>query len=346
MGINLNKILCIPVALMLLLAVTVVPTMATSPKDQPFPEDKGKYFGIDDPVKQKIKEFKARGMNDTAVVLNIKAQGMFWDPKTDDHGVGILLTPEESAQFKLNSSRVIYNSTELSTYANVSANVSPMSAVGGTQANIVWRTSDSTYKGICGNMVAGSLAISQTGTSNHCITSHVGGPNSGDDWIEVGIRCDINVDGQPLGPYTLFTYWGKGGSAAWYCPPGFSIGPSTSITFLIIIGSYDSSHNAYPYDVYVNGQFVRRVYINRATACVDYANEIWRPNESVSYTSDTSNAEISSAWLINSNYNWIAWNHNIEDYEFWAPYFGLPMTGGRYEEGSNPSFWHFWSRTS
>jgi hypothetical protein len=334
---------------MLLIAAIAIPAIAISSKNQTIntlsknqshPSSLGKYFGIDDPVEQKIKELKAQGMNDSDIVENLKAQGMFWDPKTDDHGVGVLLTPEESAKYNMGGSRAVYS-------GEISTSIGPLSVIGGTQANIVYKTSDSNYKGVCGNMKPGSLAISQTGTSNHCITSHVGGPNTAtDDWIEVGIRRDINVNGQPLGPYTVFTYWGHGGTAAWYCPPGFSVGPDTTIAYQIVIGSYDSSHNAYPYDVYVNGQFVRRVYINRETACVDWANEVWRPNESVSYTSDISNAEISSTWLINSNYNWVAWNHNIADNEFWAPYFGFPMTGGRYEEGSNPIFWRFWSHTT
>ncbi len=32
---------------------------------------------------------------------------MFWDPKTDDHGVGVLLTPEESAKYNMGGSRVV-----------------------------------------------------------------------------------------------------------------------------------------------------------------------------------------------------------------------------------------------
>lgn len=307
------------------IVVSITPTVTASVTNPRIVPSHGQYYGIDDPVLSKIKDMTAKGSNNSTIVSELNKLGMFWDPKTGDHGIGKLLTPEEMAKLPSMQNPETMYATATSGLTPSSMGVTPMTTYTGTQANVFWKSNNMLYDEDLYNIVPGSLVISTSGTTNHCITSHMGG---GSDWIEAGIRRDVQ-NGQ-LGPYTVFTYWGYGGSQAWYCPSGFSIGPDTVVGFALERSEpYDSQYNGYPYDFYVNNQWVRRVYMNYAANTVDWANEMWRASQSNNYDRDSSSAQMSEGVLHESSSGyWDAWASGFPDTYYVAPN-PCPMTSSR-----------------
>lgn len=342
---NIRAGVMIIIAVIVLSAITPFVTFAQSQQstiNTSNIQTHGQYYGKDDPVLVQINDLKEKGTTESAIANELAKQGMFWNNATGDHGIGKLLTPEEIAKLPPHINPEIMNSSSINGFSISANGVSPLTSYTGTQANVFWKSNNAVYDEDLFNIKPGSLVISLTGTTNHDITSHMGYSNGGSnwDWIEAGIRRD--VQGSSLGPFTIYTYWGKGGSEAWYCPSGFSVGPDTSVSFAMeLSGPYNSQYNGYPYDFYVNNQWIRRIYMNSISNTVDWANEIWRQSSSNNYDRDSSNAQVYEGIMQSNSGYWYAWGPGFQDNYNVAPY-PCPMSSSRTQyTDSSGTFWNW-----
>lgn len=246
-----------------------------------------------DPVTLKIREFRAQGMNDTQITVELAKLGMGWYPKTGATWIGTSPTPEELARTPAMPPPFQPDSPITSNF----------------QANQVMNTTSYSYTAISLDMKPGSIAKGPLKTLYHYVTTHMGKEISPTQprWTEVGVRNDIY--------YINPRYYTYDNDEGYWVFHGDKTDKETYDWYEIqLTGVHDSS--GWVYNIFIKGNFVRSGHLAYYYNTVDTANEIF--SDTGLWVRDTS-AAIHKNMYLSSGSGWINWNHNVGTLFWHAP---------------------------
>ncbi|MCJ7773486.1 MAG: hypothetical protein MUP22_10185 [Desulfobacterales bacterium] len=262
----------------------LVQATLTASKRKPWPTK-----NLVNPVEPKIAEFKAKGMTDAQITVELRKLGMGWDPNSGATGlIGESPSPEELGMPRTKS---MPGSSSSRSYI---------------QKSVAFATPSWDYTGIGNYMYPGSMPIDDDETYTHYITTHLGRPYPYFEWTEVGVLArnttayvwyfTYDNDEQIYGDYMAL----HGVKSNLYTADAYAI---------MLNGTYDSSFGGYWYDIYINWSWKRNGHLTFRGNEANDANEIF--SDTGDFTED-SGCKFHDNYLYNYYYNWINWNASTD----------------------------------
>ena len=290
-----------------------------------------------DPVRQQVKDMKAKGLNETVIVKKLKEQNIIYWPEKDEWAKGTELTPEELKNYQLHIDKL--NKQYGFTSNNKTVQVKTISSDEINQVDDMLKTPDSdfTYTGWVGAMKPGSVAVANSkygGSFQHIITTHLGGQGS---VIEIGVIRSYDIQS-----YNVVTFQGNiDGTPVHYR----TVNPEDWHNYEILVTTNHNSQG-YLYYVYFDGSQVRSGRLNSLNNQVTQNNENWKYTTAPSFSVDTSHAVYNIQSLAkNGNSNFFPWNSTIpyaSSNDYYATY---PQHQILDDQGWNPHNWYHESWT-
>lgn len=269
--------------------------------------DDGKLKNFKNPVEVIVEKLRMRGYSDEKIVRILEKYNMFYDPKTGATAIGIKLPPDLESRLPTRSFQ-----TEVESCSPCSAQQ---------------RTEYPLYRGINTNIMPGSMAINQSGTFQHVVTTHVGREYRGSNyWVEVGVFRDLGFP-----DWWLFTYDNDEGQWMWH---GVITGEQNQFKNYIIYVYDNRDNNGYNYGVWIEGDWVRGGHLPWLENYVDEAKEVWSNTGVV--TSDTQKAVFRDPFLYYQD-RAIWWNEEVST-TWWPVEKNYPVKENHYIGGYSWTF--------
>lgn len=215
------------------------------------------------PSKKIITFMKGKGYSNSQITDLLTKNGYGWDADTGATWKGTAPTTEE---LKIISQ---IRGPGYNPFATSSQNkeISPLAGSGRTGGAIQNVNDENSFFGINLYMSPGSMTVSSTGTFQHVVTTHVGKktPSGQDDWTEAGVTNSMN---DPYARY--FTYDNDEGG--WQFHGAAETGVFKN--YMIYVSSTPDS-SGYPYNTWINNNWVRSGHLKARQTGINNSNEIW-----------------------------------------------------------------------
>lgn len=246
-----------------------------------------------DQVTLKIQEFKAQGLNDDQITVELEKLGMGWYPKTGATWIGRTLTSEELANMPINVPAKA-PSAENSVTQQPSA---PLSLVSRASS---MRTSAYSWTGVSAKMVCGSMSVGSGQTQYHYVCVQLGDLNGITNWAEVVVTHNVGE------AYKWYTYDSdESGSSMVYYMDKNTASTATDTYTIMLGGTQDGG--GWHYDVWINYQWVRRAHLSNLWVQAGYQKEVYSNGQ---FTNDASHSIFYRNWLHNAQ-GWSYWTNTI-----------------------------------
>jgi hypothetical protein len=245
-----------------------------------------------DPVTLKIQEFRAQGLTDDEITVELEKLGMGWYPKTGATWLGRSLTPEEQANLPI-SIPVKDTSAENmdSIQDGVASFVSKASSM---------RTGGYSWDGVSAEMVCGSMSVASGQTQKHYACIQLGDLNGITNWAEIVVTHNLGE------AYKWYTYDSdeSGGTMEFYMNKNT---PSTATDTYIIMLDGTQDGNGWKYDMWINYNWVRSGHLSNRWVQAGFQKEVFSNGQ---FTNDASSTLFNRNWLHNSG-GWLYWTNNV-----------------------------------
>ena len=242
------------------------------------------------PVTLKINEFRAAGLSDEEITVQLAALGMGWYPATGATWIGEALSPEEADEMLMRKP-----ATESSTK---SESMQPGSAtrtvVGRTS---VMRTNKYSWTGVAAEIVCGSMSTSSGGTLRHYLCVQLGDLDCGTDWAEIVVTHNYGE----VYKWYLFDL----DEGAWIFLGNKNTPAYATDTFVIMLSGVKDSHG-WVYDVWINYVWKASGHISSHYVQAGHQKEIYSEGQ---FTDDTSDAIFFYNWLHDGS-SWSYWTNS------------------------------------
>ena len=246
-----------------------------------------------DPVTLKIQQFRAQGLSDDQITVELQKLYMGWYPKTGATWIGKSLTPEEQAEMP-----IPVPSTESAITTQQSNSIASPMALSSKVASM--RTSGSSWTGVSAEIVTGSMDVASGQTQKHYLCVQLGDLNGITNWAEVVVTHNVGE------AYKWYTYDSDepGTSMTYYMDKNT---PSTSAdTYVMMLdGTQDGS--GWKYDVWINYNWVRSGHLSNLNVQGGFQNEVYSNGQ---YSNDGSHSIFYRNWLHNAG-GWSYWTNSV-----------------------------------
>jgi hypothetical protein len=246
-----------------------------------------------DPVTSKIQEFRAQGLSDDQITLELQKLGMGWYPKTGATWIGTPLTPEEQAKMPI----PVPSTESVITERQSNSIASPLVL---SSKVAYMRTSGSSWTGVSTEIVCGSMDVASGQTQKHYLCVQLGDLSGITNWAEVVVTHNVGE------AYKWYTYDSDepGTSMTYYMDKNTS-SASADTYVMMLDGTQDGS--GWKYDVWINYNWVRSGHLSNLNAQGGLQNEVYSNGQ---YSNDASHSIFYRNWLHNAN-GWSYWTNSI-----------------------------------
>ena len=244
-----------------------------------------------DPVTLKIQEFRAQGLSDDEITVELEKLGMGWYPKTGATWIGRELTSEEMAKMPISVPDRDPSAENTATEQDgVAALVSRASSM---------RTSGYSWTGVSAEIVCGSMSVSSGQTQYHYLCVQLGDLNGITNWAEVVVTHNLGEN------YKWYTYDSDEGSSMVYYMDKNTPSTAKDTYVMMLDGTQDG--DGWHYDVWINYQWVRRAHLSNLWVQAGFQKEIYSNGQ---FTNDASHSIFYRNWLHNAQ-GWPYWTNSI-----------------------------------
>ncbi len=237
-----------------------------------------------DPVTLKVQEFKAQGLTNYQITVELEKFGMGWYPETGATWIGRTLTSEELA--KMPNTVISVDSLDINA---VTSQVSRRATM---------RTNFYSWTGVSAEVICGSMSVSSGQTQNHYVCVQLGDLNGISNWAETVVTHNYGE------AYKWYTYDNDEGGWAYYMDKNTA---STAVdTYVMMLdGTQDSG--GWHYDVWINYQWVRRAHLSSLWVQAGLQKEVYSNGQ---FTNDASHSIFYRNWLHNAQ-GWSYWGNTV-----------------------------------
>jgi hypothetical protein len=243
-----------------------------------------------DPVTLKIQEFRAQGLSDDEITVELEKLNMGWYPETGATWIGKALTLEENSRMP----------NGILTGEQAKNTVQTDTALASVSRYAYMRTNGYSWTGISAEMVCGSMSVSSGGTVRNYLCLQMGDLTGVSNWAEVVVTHNYGET------YKWYTYDPDEG--AWIlCGDKTTASTATDTYVMMLDGTSDSS--GYHYDIWINNKWYRRAHLPNLYVQAGFQKEVYC--DSGQFTNDVSNAVFYRCWL-NNGQGWSYWTSNAQ----------------------------------
>lgn len=244
------------------------------------------------PVTLKIQEFRAQGLSDDQITVELEKLGMGWYSKTGATWIGKALTSEEQAKMPIS---IPTPSTE-----NEVTNQQGNAATSLTSKVASMRTSGYSWTGVSAEIVSGSMSVASGQTQNHYLCVQLGDLNGITNWAEALVTHNVGE------AYKWYTYDSdeSGGSMVYYMDKN-TASTATDTYVIMLDGMHDG--NGWKYDVWINYNWVRTGHLSSLWVQGGFQNEVYSNGQ---FTNDASHSIFYRNWLHNAG-GWSYWTNSV-----------------------------------
>jgi hypothetical protein len=244
-----------------------------------------------DPVTIKIQEFRAQGLSDDEITVELEKLNMGWYPETGATWIGKALTSEESAKMPC--------SLSANTSLDTTAAIQPNMALASISRTAYMRTNGYSWMGVSAEIVCGSMSSASGQTLRNFLCVQMGDLNGATNWGEVVVTHNYGET------YKWLTFDPDDGNWIIF---GDKDTPSTAAdTYVMLLdGTHDG--DGYHYDVWINYQWARHAHLSSQYVQAGFQKEVY--SDSGQFTNDASHAVFYRNWL-NNGQGWSYWTNGI-----------------------------------
>lgn len=246
-----------------------------------------------DPVTLKIQEFKAQGLSDDEITVELEKLGMGWYPKTGATWIGRALTSEELAQMPTR----VHVGAPSAENADAQQPSMPLALV--SRASVM-RNSSYSWTGVAAEVVCGSMSVGSGQTLYHYVCVQLGDLNGITNWAEVVVTHNLGES------YKWYTYDSDEGSGMVYYMDKNTPSTATNTYVMMLDGTRDG--DGWHYDVWINYQWVRRAHLSNLWVQAGFQKEVY--SSSGQFTNDASHSRFYRNWLHNAQ-GWSYWTNAV-----------------------------------
>lgn len=287
-----------------------------------------------DPIRKQVINMRAKGMNNSQIVQQLKDQNIVYWPEQDEWAMGTEFTPNEYNAFQIhvNNSYKQYGIQPHFTNTQV---VNPLNTYNQVDDMLKTADIDFSYSGWAAGGKPGTLGIgtSETnGSFQHQWTTHLGSQGT---VIEVGV---IRIATDPNKVYSVYTCQGNvdGNQPVHYT----TVNSEDWHTYEILVTANHYSQG-YLYYVYMDGIQIRSGYLNSLYNQVTQNNENVKDTQSLTYSTDTSHSAYKMQYLAKSGTsNFFPWNSTLPKDTYPDNYATYPQQQVINDQWYNPHSWY------
>jgi hypothetical protein len=242
-----------------------------------------------DPVTLKIQEFRAQGLSDDEIIVELEKLNMGWYPETGATWIGKVVPSEEANKL---SNRISPNDSS----TNSSIQQDTALTMADRVANM--KTSQSSWRGVSAEMICGSMSVSSGQTMRSYLCLQMGDLTGASSWGEVVVTHNYGET------YKWYTFDPDEGN--WiYCGDKDTASTATDTYVMLLDGTSDAG--GYNYDIWINYQWVKHAHLPSLNVQACLQKEVY--SDSGQFTNDASHAVFYRNWLSNGQ-GWSYWTSN------------------------------------
>ena len=245
-----------------------------------------------DPVTIKIQEFRAQGLSDDEITVELEKLNMGWYPETGATWIGKALTSEENAKMPVSLS------TNIS--SNGKAVLQQNTALASVSRTSNMRTNGYSWMGVSAEIVCGSMSVASGQTLRNFLCVQMGDLNGATNWAEVVVTHNYGE------VYKWLTFDPDDG--AWIIFGDKDTASTATDTYVMLLDG-TSDGGGYHYDVWINYQWARHGHLSSQYVQAGFQKEVY--SDSGQFTNDASHAVFYRNWL-NNGQGWSYWTSNAQ----------------------------------
>ena len=245
-----------------------------------------------DPVTLKIQEFRAQGLNDDEITVELEKLNMGWYPETGATWIGKTLTSEEYAKMP--------DSISTNTSSNGNAALRQNTVLTTTSKTSNMRTSGYSWIGVSAEIVCGSMSVGSGQTLRNFLCVQMGDLNGATNWAEVVVTHNYGE------VYKWLTFDPDEG--AWITFGDKNTASTAADTYVMLFDGTSDSYG-YIYNIWINYQWARQGHLSSQYVQAGFQKEVY--SDSGQFTNDASHAVFYRNWL-NNGQGWSYWTNNAQ----------------------------------